>query len=402
MIDNLLDGAKFLYENKKFHEAAQVLSYTISFIKNTKTLNDIYNNMRMCYFLANDIPHAYKIIEIQEKLPILQSWEMNRDKSNFLRYLNRHEEAYETAKNISDERTRYLALSWFEHKFGNTKYAFELTEKSRKDIYWWKFDPPYKHKIWKGEYVKNLIVRAESGFGDQIIFSRWIPHLKKYCKNLYYDGDGLEEIFNRNFNIKSFNNIDNSEDLYVVPIMSLPYILNIEKPENSIYITSNKFLFEHYKNEYPKKHNLRIGLCVQGEKTHVETTLRTLPLHNMLDALSPLGEIVNLQKEINEKDDRISYIPFNTWEETFALIDNCDIIVTCDTSIAHAASSLGKTTIVLMHAAAYFTWNHNEDISKSLWYKNAWCIHQDKPCKWEEPILKCATLIRKIANEFFI
>ena len=68
-------------------------------------------------------------------------------------------------------------------------------------------------------------------------------------------------------------------------------------------------------------------------------------------------------------------------------------MVTCDTSISHAASALGIKTIVLIHAAAYFTWNHNQDLGKSEWYDNAYCIHQDYPCDWSGAITKCLTLL---------
>jgi ADP-heptose:LPS heptosyltransferase len=111
--------------------------------------------------------------------------------------------------------------------------------------------------------------------------------------------------------------------------------------------------------------------------------------------LESLGEIVNLQKDIERKDSRMVYIPFSSWEDTIALIDTCDFIVTCDTAIAHASSAMGKKTIVLMHAAAYFTWNHNEDMSKTQWYHDAWCIHQERPCIWDEAIVKCGNFIKE-------
>lgn len=402
MIDNLLNGAKFLFENKKYNEAANVLDYTLSFIENHQVLNDIYVNMRMCYFLANDVPNAFRIVEAQEKLSITQSWELTRDKANFLRYLNRHDEAYEVAKTIADDRTRNLAISWFEHKLGNIKYAFEITEKSRENTYWWKGEPRYPYKFWTGDYVKNLVVRAESGFGDQIIFARWIPELKKRCENLYFEGTGLDTTFNRNFSIPAFNSLMNFSDVHVIPIMSLAHVLKIDQSIDKPYLKPDPTIQGYYNKRYPKKQKLRIGICVQGEKTHVETNLRTLPLTQLVDALNPLAELVNLQKEITDKDDRIQYIPFETWEDTFGLIDTCDVVVSCDTSVAHAAASMGKTTMVLMHAAAYFTWNHNQDCSKSLWYKNAWCIHQDRPCKWEESIVKCADLIRKLYDEITV
>jgi hypothetical protein len=353
----------------------------------------------MCFFLGNDVQNALRILELQEKLGINQNWEIKRDKSNFLRYVNRHDEAYSVALQISDDRMRNLAVSWFKHKEGKTAEAFYLTEQSRKNDYWWKRKPNYQFKLWDGSVVDHLVVVEESGFGDQIIFSRWIPKLKKFCKNIYFDGGGLTQTFIRNFDVQPVSKLDKSvSNIYAIPIMSLANILSIEQPENDIYIKSDYRILDAYNLKYPKK-DKRIGLCVQGEKTHVETTLRTLPIEQMIDSLKEFGEIINLQKEIDHHNEQIRYIPFDTWEDTIALIDTCNIVVTCDTSISHAAASMGKCTIVLMHAAAYFTWNHNSDISKSKWYHDAWCVHQDVPCDWTGSIKKCNKLVRELLYE---
>ena len=93
---------------------------------------------------------------------------------------------------------------------------------------------------------------------------------------------------------------------------------------------------------------------------------------------------------------RDRYIPFDLWEDTLALIDSCDLVVSCDTSISHAAAAMGKKTIVLMHAAAYFTWNHNQDLAKTPWYENAWCVHQDEPCDWTGSIAKTRRLAEQL------
>jgi len=398
MIDNLLEGARWLFENKKYKDSAVVLRIVAQHINDKFVLNKIYANMRMCYFFANDVSSALTVLESQEKLQIDKSFEFKRDKANYLRYVNKHDEAFNTVLEISDYNTRNLALGWFEHKKGNTKKAFELTELAREDNYWWQKKPDYKFKLWNGLKVENLVVVEESGFGDQIIFSRWIPKLKNLCNNLYYDGVGLKNVFVRNFNISPIESLDlKSNDIYAIPIMSLAHLLEINDPENSIYLSSDKTLVEHYLEKYPKTKK-RIGICVQGEKTHIETNLRTLPLNQLVESLKNFGEIINLQKEVNKYHQDVNYIPFDTWEDTFALIDTCDIIVTCDTSISHAAGALGKCTIVLMHAAAYFTWNHNSDLSQSLWYSDAWCVHQDIPCDWTGSIEKCKKLIETLLN----
>lgn len=396
-MEPLITAAKFLFDNKKFSKSAKLLETCFEFTEDKKILNDIHSNARMCYFLGNDVPNALRILESQETLGVNKEWEIIRDKANFLRYLNRHDEAYELASQIPDEKTKYLAIGWFLHKQGKIKEAFDITEKSRSiGGYWWKSNPPSNYKIWTGEKVKNLIVYAESGYGDQIIFSRWIPQLEQFCDNLYYDGDDhINSVFWRNYNILSTEN-KTIEDACVVPIMSLPYLLKIDVPSAEKYLFSKERLKDNYNQNFSKTRPIRIGICTHGDKNHIETTLRSFSLKKTVDQLEDLGEIVNLDKEIYEKDSRVRYIPFEIWEDTLALIDTCDVVISCDTSISHAAAALGKPTIVLMHAAAYFTWNHNEDMAKTIWYENAWCIHQDKPCEWDGSIEKTRKLVKNL------
>lgn len=396
-MEQIVGAAKFLYDNKKFAQAAQLLEWAVPFASDSQALDSIYCNARMCYFLANDVPAAYRILEMQEDLGINDQWEIKRDKANFLRYLNRHEEAYELANSIPDEKTKFLALGWFLHKQGKIKQAFDITEKSRTlGGHWWRSPPEYDYQPWTGQQVTDLVVYAESGYGDQIIFSRWIPMLKDRCDNLYYDGDtSIKPVFCRNYGIEPLGP-DRPRDLYLAPIMSLPYLLGIDSADNKPYLTCKPRIRDNLDQNFPKEQDIRIGICTHGDTSHVETTLRTLPLRALVDSLHDLGEIVNLEKENHARDQRVRYIPFDLWEDTLALIDSCDLVVSCDTSISHAAAAMGKKTIVLMHAAAYFTWNHNQDMAKTPWYENAWCVHQDEPCDWTGSIAKTRRLAEQL------
>jgi len=398
-MEQIVDAARFLYDRKKFAQAAQVLELAVEFTSDRHTLDSIYSKTRMCSLLAHDVPAAYRILEMQEDLGINHGWEIKRDKANFLRYLNRHEEAYELANGIPDDKTRFLAQGWFLHKQGKIQQAFDITEKSRTiGGYWWRSPPAYDYQPWTGQQVTDLVVYAESGYGDQIIFSRWIPQLKDRASNLYYDGDThINPVFCRNYGIQSLGS-PMPEDIYLVPIMSLPYLLGVDTTDSKQYLTCKSRIRDNYDQNYAKEKDIRIGICTHGDKDHVETTLRTLPVLELVDNLDDLGEIVNLEKEIYKRDQRVRYIPFDLWEETLALIYTCDLIVSCDTSIGHAAAAMGKKTIVLMHAAAYFTWNHNEDMAKTLWYENAWCVHQDKPCDWTGSIAKTRRLAQQLLN----
>ena len=55
-------------------------------------------------------------------------------------------------------------------------------------------------KLWKGENIKNktIFVYYEGGYGDTIMFSRYLPLLKKQCKKVvFYPQKPLVELFNQ-------------------------------------------------------------------------------------------------------------------------------------------------------------------------------------------------------------
>lgn len=393
MIEYLEAAARVLWERKEYKDSADIMRIA-SKHSGGQMLKSILDNAIMCYFQANDVPSAFECLELKEKHGFADDWESKRDKANYLRYLNRHEEAYELVKNLPDNGTKYLALSWFLHKEGKFREAFEMAERGRTGNYWWGPRKPLNLPLWDGKPTRKIVIGGESGSGDEIIFARWIPELKKHCEQLYYYTDSsLGDVFKRNFNVERY---DPQMHLGCVlaPSMSLPYLLKAENPQPLKYLTadSNNNLYMNLKRSETK----RIGLCFHGEKTHFETNLRTIPYDLLIDSYKPLGDLINLQKDSDRMFNKLNYFPMNTWENTLLLIDACDLVVSCDTSIAHAAAALGKPTIVLMHAAAYFTWNHNDKIGQSSWYENAWCVNQTEPCKWEGSVKQSIDVARKL------
>lgn len=393
LFDNL---AQNLWQSKYNKDAGDVLLMAAKYTDDNALKYRILGNARMCYFQGNDVPKAFYCVEEQEKLGFGYDWELQRDKANYLRYLDRYDEAYNIVLNLPDtNKVKLLAKSWFMHREGKFKEAFEVVESGRNGDYWWGPRTPLPFPVWNKQFADNIIVCGESGHGDEIIFARWIPELKKHCTNLfYYTDNSLSEVFCRNFDIMPFKTYTQGK-YQIIPCMSLAYYMEAENPKPTKYLTADPDLVQKYSEWYPKNKK-RIGLCFHGDKDHFETALRTIPERPLIEAFQDLGQLVNLQKDYDNEHLEMSYYPFNKWEETLAVIDSCDLVITCDTSIAHAAGALGKPLILLMHAAAYFTWNHNEDVGKSDWYENAWSIKQTEPCKWDGCIQKARVLGEKI------
>lgn len=395
----LVESAQTMHETRRYHDAALTLDIAARYCTDQTVLFKVFENARMCCFLDNDVVGAFDFMQRQEALGVTLPWQFYRDKANYLRYLDRHDEALACCEMVTDHATRNLALGWFLHKQGKTRQAFDVTEVARRGQYWWNQAPAYRAKFWQGEPCQDLVIVAESGSGDQFIFSRWIDRAKAVCGNVYFDGNAsMTEVMTRNFALMPFDKSRTPAGLQMIPIMSLANVLQIDDPGPGQYLTARTDLINHYQTRLGRSARRRIGLCCQGEKTHVETTLRTLPLQQMVDALSPLGEVINLQLITDQRHTDVMYLDFQSWEDTLALLMCCDVVVTCDTSIAHAAGALGRPTVVLMHAAAYFTWNHNQDLGKTPWYKNAWCVHQDAPCDWSGSIDKTKSLVAKLLS----
>jgi hypothetical protein len=393
MIEHLETAARILWEKKEYRDSAEIMKIASKYVGNDQMLDAILKNIIMCYFHANDVPAALEHLELREKNGFATDWQSRRDKANYLRYLDRHSEAYEIVKQLPDNDTKYLAYSWFLHKEGRFKEAFEMAERGRKE-YWWGPRKPLKLPVWDGEFTDKIVITGESGSGDEIIFARWIPKMKQYCDHLYYyTNSSLSEVFEKNFEIEPYD-ARQHPGCVMAPSMSLPYLLKVEDLTPLKYLSTDP-ASDRY-STLKSSQNKKIGLCFHGEKTHYEANLRTIPYQLLISAYQPLGDLINLQKDSDYQSDLLNYFPMNSWSDTLLLIDACDIVVTCDTSIAHAAGALGKPTIVLTHAAAYFTWNHNEKIGQSMWYENAWCVHQTEPCDWSGCVEKSVDVARQL------
>ncbi len=72
------------------------------------------------------------------------------------------------------------------------------------------------------------------------------------------------------------------------------------------------------------------------------------------------------------------------FDNTAALINNLDLVITLDTSIAHLSGALGKETWILLPYVADFRWLINRE--DSPWYSAVKLFRQTKINNWDEII----------------
>jgi len=391
-IDNT---ANFLFTNKKFKAAGDLLLNTVDLIPE-EARPTFYSNARMSYFHAKEISKALEIaLHHINKYPSCDK-EIIRDIVQYNRYLGRYDAARVWCEKMPDCNEKRLFQGWFLMQEGKFELGVAKTEECRHQSYWWKPGAPNHRPIWNKTKCDSLVICGESGSGDEIIFSRWIPEIKKYCNNLYYHSTkDVQDVFYRIFDIKKYDESKHHSVDYIVPLMSIPFILKKDHPCSKKYLKADLSKVEFFDNYLPKN-NIRIGINDTGDLNHLENHMRVIPLDLIIDKFKDLGQLVYLQKNkshITSFNDNIFFPIIDNWEDTLAILENCDIIITACTSIAHAAGALGKKTIVISNPADYFTWCSVENGEKSIWYENVWCVRQKDPQDWSFPLNNAKEII---------
>ena len=82
------------------------------------------------------------------------------------------------------------------------------------------------------------------------------------------------------------------------------------------------------------------------------------------------------------------------YAETAGLVQNLDLIITVDSSVAHLAAAMGKETWILLSFAPDWRWQlERED---SSWYKTARLFRQRRIGEWPEVLGRVAVELAKL------
>ncbi len=297
-----------------------------------------------------------------------------------------------------------------DYKNGWEKY--EWRSKKHKDV-----SKPHatpKCPQWSGELSLKregqLLLVSEQGLGDTIQFMRYATVLRNQGVSISLCAPP------KLHNLIQSSGIDQSpltpqeaEEVtkgYWIPLLSVPGKLDVS-PENPIicgpYIRTSSGLIDKWADILRKENQPIVGLNWQGNPTAEKTGLRGRSL--TLEAFAPLSSkkktsLLSLQKGFGSEQlttcsfrdrfvscqDQINH----TWDflETAAIIANCDLIITSDTSVAHLAGGLGKTTWLLLHKVPDWRWGLEGDTT--FWYPSMRLFRQKERGNWDEVMTRVA------------
>jgi len=209
--------------------------------------------------------------------------------------------------------------------------------------------------------AKTLLLYTEQGFGDSLQFSRFIPLAReKAARIVMWCRPGLGKLFAANFPVD-----DVVEDMAALPpfdchlsLMSLPRYFDPELAtldKFAPYIKPVKGTKPPLKKTAGK---LNVGLVWGAEQLGYEYSTKKVPLE-MLAPLFDVPGIVwhSLQVGTDAKDlatfsrrDKINHIgpALKNFADTAAAISRLDLVISCDTAVAHLAGAMGKPVWVML------------------------------------------------------
>ena len=256
----------------------------------------------------------------------------------------------------------------------------------------------FREPLWDGKPLegKMILLHAEQGFGDTIQFSRYVPLVKsrggrvivesqKSLVSLLSSWPEIEQVVAQGEPLPPFD--------VQTPLLSLPGIFRTSLetiPAKTPYFFAAPEVVQRWRAELSDLDGFKIGIVWHGDPRQENNRARCIPL-GCFETLAGLPgvQLVSLQKgpgaeQLSEAASRFPIREVGSRLEDFmdtaAVIMNLDLVIGCDTAVAHLAGALGHAVWV---GLSYIPdWRWLLDREDCPWYPAMRLFRQKKPGDW--------------------
>lgn len=280
-------------------------------------------------------------------------------------------------------------------------------------------DMPYFDKIkglepWDGQPTKHLLIYSEAGFGDVIMFSRFVPMIfeKKLAHRITIEAhasivDLLRQNIGKYASVIAYTKEKTPHDQFAF-MMNLPLILGTTHDTvPAISWTAPKDAVVKWE-KIGRLKGLKVGIVWSGRDakdlhTVCWNAMRNIPLANLAPILDTSDcTFVSLQKgeannalrphpEIRCYDNEVK-----SWSDTAGIIHHLDLVISMDSGPVHLAAAMGKYVWLLNHMNTCWRWEQSG--VKTPWYDNVRIFRQIKDGDWSAPVLEAAQQLSLVAS----
>lgn len=279
--------------------------------------------------------------------------------------------------------------------------------------------------LWRGEDLseKSIIILAEQGLGDELMFASCLDDLKRCSNNIFYECDKrLLPLFQRSFPDIHFiarntlecdqkNTVDKKRYDFYLPAGSLPlhFRNNIDHfPNKNHFLISDDNKIDYWRSQYAKLgKGLKVGISWRGGK-RVDPAKRSIALNRWLPILQTKN-CVFIDIQYGDTQDERSILeaehgiivhrfeqcnPLQDQDEFAAQLVALDLIISVSNATVHIAGALGQTTWGLIPYVPSWRWGFMK--KKSPWYNNLTLYRQPEHGDWQGMITAVADKLRKL------
>jgi hypothetical protein len=262
----------------------------------------------------------------------------------------------------------------------------------------------FTQPLWLGDQTlegRTLLIHPEQGYGDFIQLCRYIPLLEargaKVVVETFASLVPLISTLKGNFTMVEHGKQLPAFDLHC-PIMSLPLAFKTTVasiPANILYLYADPAKQSEWGRRLGSKTKPRVGLVWSGSAAHQNDFQRSIPCKLLKPLWKLPVEFHVLQTEIRAHDAAILATlkqvqthqdDFHDFSDTAALVEQMDLVISVDTSLAHLAGALGKSLWILLPFSADYRWMR--DRTDTPWYPSATLFRQPAIGDWTSVILE--------------
>ncbi len=258
---------------------------------------------------------------------------------------------------------------------------------------------------------KHVILHFEQGFGDSIMFIRFLDQVKEMCKKV--------SIVVQKPLLELFVGSDLGCDIYpddipmgmkydvVIPMMDLPLVCHTTAdsiPRAEGYLKVDQKYIDEFREQYIHKNDkFKIGIAYEGSIMGKETD-RDIPLKFMY----PLMELPGVEIycfQVSDPSNQMDRVPSNlqftrlgdklkNFRDTAAGLKCMDMFISSDNGVMNLAGALGIPSICLFNTISEWRWidTQGDDVA---WYKSVKPIQAPTSRAWDITIKQAIEIIEK-------
>ncbi|MBV8548025.1 MAG: glycosyltransferase family protein [Alphaproteobacteria bacterium] len=315
----------------------------------------------------------------------------------------------EDTREVGEEEygTRHWHLALMELLRGKYKPGFARYRARFKDVGGLK-RPDLSRPLWRGEALagKTLLVCDEQGFGDTLMFCRYLPLLRQQgvriilsvhpvLEPLFNGWEGADTLIVHGMNVPAYD--------YYCSVFDLPHRMGTTLetvPHETPYLPVLPVADENRLTRDGAKP--MIGVVWGGSPLHLNDGRRSVPLELFAQLFAETGATYfSLNRDMKpgdaEKLPGYKVTDLAPRLKNFAVssqfVRQMDLIITCDTATAHLAGGMGKETWVLLPFAPDWRWLTER--TDSVWYPHMRLFRQPRSSDWASVVADVREALNK-------